>query len=219
MEYLDIQTTFGDEIATIFEQPQFQTIPQVQYGFQSVKSIEKNGLLFVGLNPSRLKDNRLHGDAVFYTLQQKDNSYRRFWKPIEELATKMELNWSHIDLLYLRETQQKTVEQIAKNPLTRPFIEQQLAVTKKIIAAAQPKIIVVGNTLSRLFFGKMKTNNKNAWMNYPLTFNEDWGTDETIINHRPTPVFFTSMLSGRSALDLGSRERLAWHIKKLYHQL
>jgi hypothetical protein len=30
-----------------------------------------------------------------------------------------------------------------------------------------------------------------------------------------TSVFFTSMLSGQRALDIGSRERLIWHLAKV----
>jgi hypothetical protein len=33
-----------------------------------------------------------------------------------------------------------------------------------------------------------------------------------------TPIFFTGRLSGQRALDLGSRKRLLWHVKKILGQ-
>ncbi len=37
--------------------------------------------------------------------------------------------------------------------------------------------------------------------------------EESVLNN--VPVFFSCMLSGQHSLDLGSRERLVWHIKKI----
>ena len=47
-----------------------------------------------------------------------------------------------------------------------------------------------------------------------FTFDNNLGTYR-IVNHpnlNDTPIFFTSMLTGQRALDLGSYERLVWHI-------
>ncbi len=64
-------------------------------------------------------------------------------------------------------------------------------------------MVVVNNTLSREFLGK-----NNAWLNYNFEENENIGTQ----TYKNIPFFFTSMLTGQRALDIGSFERLIWHI-------
>lgn len=54
-------------------------------------------------------------------------------------------------------------------------------------------------------------------MNFAFKFDNNIGTH--IITEpeilASVPVFFTSMLSGQRALDIGSFERLKWHINKV----
>jgi len=51
-------------------------------------------------------------------------------------------------------------------------------------------------------------------MDFGFEFDDEIGTYRIIKNDKlkHTPVFFTSMLTGQRALDLGSYERLIWHI-------
>ena len=46
-------------------------------------------------------------------------------------------------------------------------------------------------------------------------FNKETGTFDLLLNHNKlkAKVFFSGMLSGQRALDLGSYDRLKWHMK------
>ena len=50
---------------------------------------------------------------------------------------------------------------------------------------------------------------------YDFVFNDDIGT--YLWNN--TPVFFSSMLSGQRALDIGSMERLKWQVKRALQEI
>lgn len=99
-----------------------------------------------------------------------------------------------------------------KNPNGAVFINGQFEISKKIIAKAAPKVIVVSNSKARDFLKNKEGKND---LGFDFKFDEELGT-EKIINHSTlegVPVFFTSMLTGQRALDLGSYDRLIWHIE------
>ncbi len=110
-------------------------------------------------------------------------------------------------MLYIRETEQKVVENIFSHQYGRDFITAQLELSKIIIEKAQPKVIVVSNAFAKVLFQSR----------FKSMFDKNIGTHKIIDNIylENTPVFFTSMLTGRRALDLGSYERLIWHIKQV----
>jgi hypothetical protein len=80
---------------------------------------------------------------------------------------------------------------------------------EKVIEEAKPKLFIVNNTLSRKFLGKDKVNNNNVWMDLDFVWDKKIGT----YRYKNIPFYFTSMLTGQRALDLGSYERLIWQIK------
>lgn len=86
--------------------------------------------------------------------------------------------WTHLDLFYVRETNQKNMERLCEDTVGSEFAREQFAITKDIIEQAKPCMLVVNNSFLE-----------------------------------GTPVFFSSMLTGQRALDLGSLERLEWHIR------
>lgn len=230
MEILNIKERFGDQLEEIFrEDGKFGSLTFegsndliLKRKFAYIMQIEKEALLFIGLNPS--KGEKQQKEHFYYKLEQRGgNGYPAFWKPFEEIGKAVNLTWTHLDLLGVRETKQALVKNILSTPLGVDFIYQQLLIAKQIIEAASPKIIVVSNSLSRHFFGYEMTQDQqhNVWMGYKFEFNEEYGT-ETIITEGPlfgTPVFFTSMLSGQRALDNGSEKRLVWHIKRVFNIL
>jgi hypothetical protein len=211
-EYIDIKQYFGKDLEEIFNNPEFEEIPQIKYGFHAIDEIEKNSLLFIGLNPSRV--NSLPSNC-FYHLKQRGNDYQKFWKPFENLSEATNLGWAHLDILSVRETNQSAINEIFNLPNGIDFIYKQVMISKQIIELSNPKIIVVANTLARTFMGLIHESNKKEWMGYDYKFDEELGT-ERIITDGPlknTPVFFTSMLSGQRAMDWGTKQRLIWHIK------
>ena len=125
----------------------------------------------------------------------------------KDISIKTGIKWSHLDLVYIRETNQKAVENIFSNANGKEFIHAQLNLSQKIIEKAKPKIIVVSNSLARRLLG----------VNFKFIFDEKIGTHKIVENSKleNTPIFFTSMLTGQRALDTGSYERLVWHIKRV----
>ena len=211
-----VKQNFEEKFNAIFSNHDFGHIEYVKYGFHSIDEIEENSLLFIGLNPSRITDELPHGEN-FYNLKQKGNDYPKYWKAFEEFGEATSLTWTHLDLLVVRETNQEAINDLFRLNNGIDFIYQQLMISKQIIEAVKPNIIVIANTLSRLFIGRMQSNGEKMWIGYKFEFDENYGTDK-IVSDGPlkgVPVFFTSMLNGQRALDWGSKQRLIWHIKRV----
>ncbi len=196
-----------------------QGINVVERKFAYIHHLETESLLFVGLNPSN--GELIQDDHRYYNLQQTGgNGYPKFWKPFEIIAQDVGITWTHLDLLGVRETKQEVIKSLFDSSLGVEFIYQHLMeVSMPCLEGAKPKIIVVANTLARLFLGKDKTadGKHNVWMGYDFIFDDELGT-YVITTEGPlngTPVFFSSMLSGQRALDNGSEERLIWQIKRI----
>ena len=207
---MTINTTeiIEDDLKKIKSNPKYSNLPQ-NYLFP--KTVIKKALLFVGINPSSAKD-QLEYDS--YNLEQENNKHPYF-KKFEDIAHNCNINWTHLDLLYFRETHQNYIQEILSMENGVSFIWEQLMISDKLIKKCEPKIIVVCNTQARTFLGKDKNNDQNKWLDYNFDFNDNLGT--YLWNN--IPVFFSGMLSGQRALDIGSFERLKWHIKKVKSQL
>lgn len=192
----------------------FTSIPPL-----SVASLPNAEIIFIGINPSLSEEDRIRllkeGNRKLETYEMSNNEPdHKYFKKFSDIATKTDMKWEHFDLLYIRETKQEKIKDLLKSPEGLDFIYSQLMVTKKIIDSLlknkSTKILVVNNTLARTFMGKDKSTEKkeNIWLDYNFEWQEHLGT-YTIEN---TPIFFTSMLTGQRALDIGSYERLIWHI-------
>ena len=46
--------------------------------------------------------------------------------------------WTHLDLFYVRETNQKNMERLCEDTVGREFSKEQFAITKDIIEQAKP---------------------------------------------------------------------------------
>ena len=198
---------FEDRIAAIWNVPEFKDFVGRPYLYN--KTIIPNSLLFVGLNPSF--DEKTPSIGHFYELDQRVNGHAYFSK-FPELSEHCKLSWSHLDLLFFRETNQRHCKELMKNQKGgQQFLLAQLKLSKEILIASKPKIIVVCNALSGELMGRWKDKKKEhgVWMDL------DFQMDKTIGTPRweDIPVFFTSMLAGQRALDKGSFERLKWHLK------
>jgi hypothetical protein len=200
-----VKEEFGKQIEKIWEDDRFNSIEIKERGFAVQNEIEQHSLLFVGINPSF--DNK--PGCIFY-----DNSHgeiHKYFKKFIEISSEVKLVWSHIDLLFVRETDQKVIKNLGRVINGNDFIDEQLKISKSIIELAKPSIIVVNNTYARdLLQSDLFSTSK-----IEFEFDENIGTHR-IINHKTLndiPVFFTSMLTGQRALDRGSFQRLLWHIK------
>ena len=111
-------------------------------------------------------------------------------------------------MLYIRHTNQKEVINFFDDYKYKDFILEQLLLSRDIICAAEPKLIVVLNAgvreiIKNLF--RIDLNND---------FDDELGAYIIDIGKR-VPVIFTGMLSGQRALDLGSKRTLQWQIQRL----
>lgn len=184
----------------------------------AVKQIHSDSIVFIGINPSLSQNekNRLENSLIeieFYDNYDSEKLHKYFNK-FEEIANTLNVKWAHLDLLYIRETNQKVVENIINSEKGLNFIYEQLLISKniidKIIEQSNPLVFVVNNTLARKFLGKDKNKEKDIWIGYDFIWDEQIGT----YRYKNIPFFFTSMLTGQRALDKGSFERLVWQIKR-----
>ena len=205
MEKISIKENFKTRIDEIWNNRMFENIDFLNRGYAVQDEIIVNSILFIGINPSFTGKYLENTKSDFYHNEQEGEVYSYF-KKFQDISKKTGIAWSHLDLLYVRETKQKNVENIFSNENGKLFITKQLELSKTIIEQSKPKVIVVSNTFARRLFN----------IDFEVEFDENIGTykiqNEELKN---TPVFFTSMLTGQRAMDLGSYERLVWHIKEV----
>lgn len=213
-------TSINREIKDLWDTHQPDTRAPLFY-----PDLEKNALLFIGMNPSfsskgfkqNLKDtefrnwsqedieefykwnniteSRIKKFIEFEALSRTNHSYfRRF----REISDQVGIKWTHIDLVLIRNTAQKEVETLFGQ--NDKGLDAQIQICIQLLQLLDPKIVVVENAFVRKVLMK-KLN---------FQWNESIGT---YLLKNSIPVFFTSMLTGQRALDLGSLERLVWHIK------
>lgn len=170
-------------------------------GFVIQDEIIENSILFIGINPSFSK--KASAASYFHNSLQTEKEYFYFSK-FQTIAQKVDLSWTHLDLLFLRETNQHLIKDLyfSKDAKISKIINDQLDLSHTIIEKSKPRIIIISNAFAREIF-RFKT-----------IFCPTFGTHKIIENSslNNIPVFFTSMLSGQRALDNGSFERLIWHV-------
>nr|WP_319273536.1 hypothetical protein [uncultured Draconibacterium sp.] len=201
---IDVKKEFGHEIENLWLERKFESIDIKERGFGVQREINCNALFFIGINPSY---NDKPGSVYYENLHGETH---RYFKKFIEISSEVEMKWTHLDLLYVRETSQNKVKSITKTNLGHEFIDEQLRITKRIIEMAKPQIVVVNNTYAR----DLLMSDSFSSLKFEFEFDENLGT-ERIVNHSllaGTPVFFSSMLTGQRALDRGSYRRLIWHI-------
>lgn len=193
---------------------------------------KKNGIVFVGLNPSFSDDGwksnlkntpHQHIDprtffswprppefdmALAQHLDQLAHATYPFFEQHRRLSEYLNLHWEHLDLFAYRETNQSA----AKEKFLRPGNDHQLndlgamqyRLFEQMLELAEPRVVVVANALAARIYASSRAPR----------FDDEAGCHIDRINEHDVPVFFSGMLTGQRALDVFSRERLFWHIKK-----
>lgn len=231
MEVIDIEKEYKDQMLHIWKKHcDIDKLKDFEYRKSPIlpKFIKKNSILFIGINPSFSKNDVIlpeNKEIEFYPIKNENEKDIPYFEKFKEIAKYCNHSWSHLDLFFLRETNQKVLEDLAKNKNQLSFLEDQLDVSFKIIEEVTPKIIVVANAFASEFFGKKKKQHHKfdrIWKGYPLDFETDFddkiGTYYIEIGQNKTPILFSGMLSGQRALDIGSLERLKWQIKFILEQ-
>ena len=111
-------------------------------------------------------------------------------------------------MIFVRHTNQKDVIGYMEDYRYKDFIKEQLKLSRDIIYAAEPKLIVVLNAGVREVF---------KWM-FKIDINNDFDDElgaYLIDINKKVPVVFTGMLSGQRALDLGTKRTLQWQIQRI----
>jgi hypothetical protein len=207
-----------DALQKIWTNPKYKEISKGEHYVYPVIKPEVD-ILFIGINPSYNKD---HDNVRFYEFTEKllsipyFKAFDEFAKGVRDFAGTSGVTWTHIDLLFFRETEQNKIHTILKETNGAAFIYEQLKVAEKLIIYAKPKVVIVCNALARLFLGKEQNPNahqekdRHIWLGYK--FGEiDLEIGTYILDGKPW--FFSGMLSGQRALDKGSLERLEWQVK------
>jgi hypothetical protein len=232
---IDIEKEYREDILNVWNR--FSTIDILSHKDSEYrkyplapKEIQKDAIIFIGINPSFgngavIQENEK--PIAFYT-KSKETKDIPYFEKIKNIANYCKTDWEHIDLLFIRETDQKLIEKLSYTNVE--FINAQLKITFEIIEKAEPKLILVANSFASEFFGKMKAkhseytqiwqghdfffDNNNQW-NKESTFDSNIGTYRISLGKQNIPIIFSGMLSGQRALDIGSYERLKWQIKMI----
>lgn len=193
--------------------------------FQFDETTPNPDVVFMGINPS-FKDGDKEERTSYSKEDVKDLSYFKPFHSIEsELLRRFKraFTWTHMDVLVYRETKQKFIKKLLKKKSKGiGFVYDQVMVSKELLEYYNPKILVVSNTMARDLLGKNRGINEKTkeeygvWMGLHFEFDNQVGTHRIANSGKldGTIVFFSSMLSGQRALDLGSRERLVWQINR-----
>lgn len=213
MEFLDVEKKFKNKLDDLWNE--YANLSCVQDGYEMRKSIKKDAILFIGINPafSKGKLEEADGRHVYLDLDTISPKHPYFSKMIEISRYCKGHNegkdypWAELDLLNIRESNQNKIKQLFIDENTKGLVERNYKLSLEIMEEAQPKVIVVCNSFARTLLEK----------SYKVEFDDEIGTfrikkEGKLYN---VPIFFTSMLSGQRALDLGSYRRLQWHINSV----
>lgn len=211
---------------TIFDKtnhfnPEVNEILSRGFAFQYDEDEKEADVLFLGMNPSFTGQKQV-GSYEWTREWTRDKDYfKPFFNIESDLKNEygLSIKWTHYDLFAFRETKQANIKELLmKNEEGRVFLFQQLEVLKERLLQTQPKVIVASNALIRTFLGmKRKVDKKTQievgiWLGDWIKFEFDKTIGTYTVNEpkelKGTKIFFTSMLSGQRALDLGTRERL-----------
>jgi len=209
---LNIEAIYKSRIEDLWNDQNFQHVDYIERGYAVQRAIKHDSLLFVGINPSLENKNDTSPKRFFYRAEN-DIKIHKYFNKFPKIASEANLHWSHLDLLYLRETKQDNIKAVCEDAFSLPFIRKQLELSKEIIEQCKPKIIVVCNTHARDLFVKS--------FFLQTEFDKEIGTHRIKDNIylKGTPVFFSGMITGQRALDNGSFERLVWHINYVLNKI
>lgn len=236
-ETVDIKKLYENRVLKIWQDHKDDDIfkePDKEYRKHPLlpKEVIKNSLMFIGINPSFTKNGVIpeHEKNIgFYSTLNKDQKDITYFEKMKEIAKYCKIEWTHLDLFFLRETNQKIIEGLTYSNIK--FLNSQLDISFEIIEKSSPKLLIVSNALASEFFGKKKSTKHRSfkekiWKGYDLyfennfwnkeaTFNVEIGAYEIKLNNKLVPVLFSGMLSGQRALDIGSLERLKWQSRMI----
>jgi hypothetical protein len=189
--------------------------------------LKMNSLLTIGINPSfsedgfkkLTKDNPISDIWDHYSFKNLEMNYQEwvefeikarkeypYYNKIKEIKKKLRIRWSHIDLYYIRATEQKSFLKKLNNYLE--FKTSQIDLTRKIIREINPRMILVANKQAIPEFVNMFKN--NAKQKTDINWCKMKGCYITTFGKKDIPTHFSGQLK---YLDTESFKRLKWMMK------
>ncbi len=176
--------------------------------------------------------------------KSKYNPYYARFPEIAREAMGSEDKWFHLDLLPMRDKKQAVlINSLKLNPdnlfdlnkrSNEQFILDNLSVFADAVNLLDPPAIVIANgyvsksvIANYGFIYRSVGKSSHALANGPLNDDlnrifrircdnfKETGARKLFVKGKEYPLLLTSMLTEQHALDLGSRERLIWHLKLL----
>lgn len=141
-------------------------------------SLKTDSMLFVGINPSfsaRGFNSVLKGTeysdldvetfykypksasfdlAVALEIERLAIERHPYFKKFKKVSDVVGLDWEHVDLFFIRETNQKSLVQSVfdKGRKLNSFGEEQIRLSTKLVEFIQPPVVVVANALASELF-------------------------------------------------------------------
>ena len=203
-----------EELKRIFDASKgtpFNELLDRGYVFPCANLHKKDGLLFVGINPSYDNRNDYRHYGYKDTGEKKIPHFEHFRKAAHE--TGFADNWSCIDLFYFRETKQNEINELFKKEKGIDFLCEQLKLTQKIIETIRPQMIVVSNRMARWFWGVEAKEESNVWMGYKFKelssncYSIEGIRDDSILKTTQTNLTSTKIIFSRSFLYMKKEVR------------
>ena len=175
-------------------------------------------ILFIGFNPSGADTNSYAGNTADVFIYSGNSPY---YQAMESFAKECGYEgYSELDVLGLvRKTQSEVVKHFLNNP---SLFSGMLNIFLDAIFGLKPSVIVVANAFVRKFLlrdvinvPKLKRQDFNSFYNR-IKISRMPGKlryELYIDGQGPFPEYFSCMLSGQRAIDLGNRENLIWIVK------
>lgn len=216
-KYINVKEVIDkDFLDSLFPEDSDDEIRKRGYAIEEV--LPQNTILFLGLNPSydiKKPKNQIEHSHFYRNLMSKP-LHRHFKreKDLLDFFYSYGLDYKsedlpHHDLLCMREQQSKIVRDYCKK--NADFYEKQIYLTKQVLEAASPALIVAENSeLRRIIFEEKERFQFESYWDQQL------GVDFFYIGNNPTPIIFTGMIS---SLNNGSYYSLRWHIQHILEQI
>jgi len=133
-----------------------------------------------------------------------------YFNKFKQISAILKVKIEHIDLFPMRETSQVKVAKCLNQNMK--FREECCLLLVRVIAKIRPKVIIVENSYAR----DALINSEIAEVNdfFPPFHFDTFKSNNagTPVNKEGMAVYYTSMLTGQRAMDLGSFHRLIWSI-------
>ena len=211
MTNLNLEQAYKQRIDAIWSKqianhPETKEEEVIKLGYAIERHLNKGDVLFLGMNPSYKPGRWNHDGGGFYNVSAGNSYFQAMIDFCQETLDRNDI--SHHDIFFIRHTEQKSVIKLTNQEEYKDFFDEQLELTRDIIRAAEPRLIVVLNAGVREYFKRIFP------FDWDKDFNDNLGAHLVRIKEN-APVLFSGMLSGQRAMDLGTKRALRWHIQHI----